>query len=422
MGNQERRRPASTGGGEYGADSRASYGGGDEFGNHKQLGQFARRGRVLRSVRRRRNRKTNLNCQMKAVQRFKRLVDPAKSSGLHSILGQEHESHFVQPPQEMDPDESLDALNAYKRVRREEDFVNKGSRPQATSRERGRSPKRAGSGGVLSTHGSSSRGATPALRSSRDDTPSTKRSISEGTRGHARDPLEEEHPYLFIGPSTFTGELTDPLGDGVISGPDTSIDGIPAFPNTLPPVDPNAVPIVSESPGASEIDIYETAYREEIERIKRRNMARRDTVTKVYLTRRVENKKNHLSEVLKLIRQAEEESASHATEPILQIGDGDKRSAAVASVGAAVSALTAQLEEQRRKERGEAESNATPTATQDKQSISPSESADQPTKSDSNHSIHTTAEKSQGGLKALVERVKSGEHSHETGTTENAGK
>lgn len=375
---------------------------------------------------------------MKAVQRFKRLVDPAKSSGLHSILGQEHESHFVQPPQEMDPDESLDALNSYKRALREDEIANKGSRPQAVSRERGRSPKRAGSGGVLSTHGSGSRGATPALQSSRDDTPSTKRSISEGTRGHARDPLEEEHPYLFIGPSTFTGELTDdPLGDGVVPGPDTSMDGIPAFPNTLPPIDPNAVPVVSESPGASEIDIYETAYREEIERIKRRNMARRDTVTKVYLTRRVENKQNHLSEVLKLIRQAEEESASHATEPILQIGD--KISEPVASVGAAVSALTTQLKEQRQKERPEAEANATPTATQDKQSISPSASTDQSAKSDSNHSssaakpfssisdvvtemVHTTAEKSQGGLKALVERVKSGEHSHETGTTENAAK
>ncbi|KAL1969035.1 hypothetical protein VTN77DRAFT_869 [Rasamsonia byssochlamydoides] len=366
----------------------------------------------------------NLLVVMKAVQRFKRLVDPAKSPALHSILGREHESHFVQPPLEMEPDERLDALNSYKRVQREGDI------PQTTSRERGRSPKRAGSARISSPHGSGSRGATPALQSSRDDTPSTKRSISEGTRGHARDPLEEECPYLFIGPSTFTGELT---GD-----PDISVDGIP---DTLPPVDPNAVPVVSESPGASEIDIYETAYREEIERIKRRTMARRDTVTKVYLTRRVEGKKNHLSEVLKLIQQAQEESESHATsEPILQIGD--KISGAVASAGPAVSALTAQLEVQRQKEQPGAESGASLTATQDKQAIPPSPAtADQNAVSvePNNHPssarklasvsdvvtemVNTTAEKSQG-LKALVERVKSGEGSHETGaeagTTENA--
>jgi [calcium/calmodulin-dependent protein kinase] kinase len=362
-------------------------------------------------------------------------VDPAKSPTLHSILGLEHESHFVQPPLEMEPDESLDALKSYKRILRERDI---GFRPYATSRERGRSPKRAGSAGISSPHGSGSCGATPALQPSRDDTPSTNRSISEGTRGHARSPLEEEHPYLFIGPSTFSGESAGD-GDGSLpcqSGPHTPADGM------LSPMDPNAVPIISESPGASEIDIYETAYREEIERIKKRSLARRDTGTTVYLTRRVESRRKHLSEVLKLIRQAEEESMSHSIpEPILQIGD--KLSGALASAGSAVSALTSQLEA--RKQRGQAERESL-TKMQDKESNPPScqATAEQTASSEETNSSHPssaskmlastvdvlkevghrTAEKSQGGMKNLVDRLKSGEGSHkageETGTAGNA--
>ena len=91
-----------------------------------------------------------------------------------------------------------------------------------------------------------------------------------GHKGHAHDPLEDQL-YLYVGPSTFSGLSNASNEDGIfIPGDD---DG----------------PIVSESPGAADVDIYETAYRDEIERI----MARAKIEQKepnVYLTRRVDAK------------------------------------------------------------------------------------------------------------------------------------
>jgi calcium/calmodulin-dependent protein kinase kinase 2 len=91
-----------------------------------------------------------------------------------------------------------------------------------------------------------------------------------GHKGHAHDPLEDQL-YLYIGPSTFSGFSNTADDDtSFVSGDG---DG----------------PIVSESPGAADVDIYETAYRDEIERI----MARAKEEQKepnVYLTRRVDER------------------------------------------------------------------------------------------------------------------------------------
>jgi hypothetical protein len=89
-----------------------------------------------------------------------------------------------------------------------------------------------------------------------------------GHKGHAHDPLEDQL-YLYIGPSTF-------------AGPSGNADRRPSF---VP--DEDDVPIVSESPGAADIDIYETAYRDEIERIRSRARIE-DNEPTVYLTRRVD--------------------------------------------------------------------------------------------------------------------------------------
>jgi hypothetical protein len=89
-----------------------------------------------------------------------------------------------------------------------------------------------------------------------------------GHRGHAHDPLKDQL-YLFVGPSTF-------------AGPSGNADRRPSF---VP--DEDDVPIVSESPGAADIDIYETAYRDEIERIRSR-ARKEDHEPTVYLTRRVD--------------------------------------------------------------------------------------------------------------------------------------
>ena len=96
-----------------------------------------------------------------------------------------------------------------------------------------------------------------------------------GHRGHAHDPLED-HLYLYIGPSTFSGmSQAQEEGQGFASEADD-------------------VPIVSESPGAADIDIYETAYRDEIERIRARLLEEgkegEEAEPVVYLTRRVDAK------------------------------------------------------------------------------------------------------------------------------------
>lgn len=91
-----------------------------------------------------------------------------------------------------------------------------------------------------------------------------------GRRGQARDPLEETL-YLYIGPSTFAGPSSDA---------NQTDDFMP---------DDDDVLIVSESPGAADMDIYETAYRDEIERILAR-AKEQEKEPQVYLTRRVDAK------------------------------------------------------------------------------------------------------------------------------------
>lgn len=279
--------------------------------------------------------------QVKAVQKFKRLIDPTKEDPpMQSILGSEYESHFVQPPLSMEPEEDLSlpgmnfsgnkahSLDTYDRPLKERELVVQGYHQQPLGPESTESSDRGDRSNLSSRQGSLFDESRPsqgikrrapcsgedpfgerisaelsedsrsisASQISRAGTPSTKQSM-EGTRGHARDPLEEEHPYLFIGPSSFSGHTekhTDPPRAGIIvpylETSETSNAGNQEFTH-------DDVPIVSESPGAAEIDIYETAYREEIERIRKRSLTREGSHPRVYLTRRVEGKNVDLGEL-----------------------------------------------------------------------------------------------------------------------------
>jgi len=80
-----------------------------------------------------------------------------------------------------------------------------------------------------------------------------------GEKGHAHDPLDEEPLFLGIGTGS-NDSLDAPLED-----------------------------IVAESPTAAEFSIYDTAYQEEVDRIR---AAQGKTAT-VYLTRRVDSKKKY---------------------------------------------------------------------------------------------------------------------------------
>jgi [calcium/calmodulin-dependent protein kinase] kinase len=84
-------------------------------------------------------------------------------------------------------------------------------------------------------------------------------SESSGEKGHAHDPMDERPLFLGIG-----------------GGGDESLE--------LPPDE-----IVAESPTAAEFSIYDTAYQEEVERIR----AAQGHSATVYLTRRVDSKTAH---------------------------------------------------------------------------------------------------------------------------------
>jgi [calcium/calmodulin-dependent protein kinase] kinase len=101
--------------------------------------------------------------------------------------------------------------------------------------------------------------------------------------------------------------------------------------------------IVSESPGAAEFDIYETAYRKELERIKSNTSTfpGAGANPKVYLTRRVEGK----HEVMKFVK-----------DKVLDVQIGSKRALAssggrsATAFGAAVSLLRNQMEQKKEAE------------------------------------------------------------------------
>ncbi|KAI2886606.1 hypothetical protein CBS76997_7397 [Aspergillus niger] len=330
---------------------------------------------------------------IKAVTHFKRLIDPAKADPpMQSILGQEYETHFVEPPMEMEPEESFTAtgnmpilnksqsLNMYNRRPWERDNVLQGfhqrredlipnqptdgseslshhgkTGPASGSNSRNASrmePERKDSGSIRSHNiaggsiddfqpNSTPQSPSPFVPLSRASSVTTKRSV-EGTRGHARDPLEEEFPFLYIGPSTYTGSSNqsniDPDTDPIFEEPDTMIF---AEPDEMD-IDASH-PIVSESPGAADFDIYETAYRQEIERIRTRTLPRQGTIPKMYLTRRVEGR----DDVKKLVGQHTPDSA---------IASGRKNTGL--SLSSAVSAIRLQLEQQQRQQEQKAQQAA----------------------------------------------------------------
>jgi [calcium/calmodulin-dependent protein kinase] kinase len=315
--------------------------------------------------------------QMKAAKKFKRLVDPSKGGqAMQSILGDEHEAHFVEPPMEMDDSEDFPSVGLDSGVHGPSEgglrkFIERhpmlsagregsgaegsghsegsfSSRPEhSPSSSRWPSgvfePERKDSGSIRSdrsvgkaefTHDKAySQSASPHPALSRASSATTKRSI-EGTRGHARDPLEEEFPYLFIGPSTYTGSSQEP--DSSIGDPAPIFAEPESATTDEEPESAEPMQIVSESPGAAEFDIYETAYRQELERIE--SDTHPGAGPKVYLTRRVQN----TSEVMKFVK-----------DKALDLQIGQKKSCSAfpqngpSGFSAAVSMLRSQMEQKR---------------------------------------------------------------------------
>ncbi|RDW61889.1 putative calcium/calmodulin dependent protein kinase [Aspergillus mulundensis] len=328
---------------------------------------------------------------MKAVKKFKRLLGPTRASTpIQSILGQEYEAHFVEPPMEMDPEESVSlptathfskaqSLNTYNRTAWEREDVVKGyhlrrqeplpyylqnnnNSAAAYASTLDRSTRR-DSGSIRSVNmvddpTEDPQSQSPRFPLSRTSSTATKRSM-EGTRGHARDPLEEDCPYLFIGPSTFTGSNpgSDPIDIKSADATPSVLDSdVRLTEKEMGPTSEEDYPMVSESPGAANFDIYETAYRKEVERIRADTLPGegKGTVPMVYLTRRVEGK----DEVMRLVRE------TTMSEPALGLG----RRVAVPQdrgFGSAVSMIRAQLEQGRQEQEKQEQQN------QDLESLNP---------------------------------------------------
>jgi [calcium/calmodulin-dependent protein kinase] kinase len=112
--------------------------------------------------------------------------------------------------------------------------------------------------------------------------------------------IHESMPYrppvvkpVAISSTAIPSVPTTPLGKGHAHNPleDTLFLNIGTGEEWAPSADDNSC-IVSESPGAVDIDVYETAYREEVDRIVKRREGSSPSRPTLYLTRRVENVKS----------------------------------------------------------------------------------------------------------------------------------
>ncbi len=250
------------------------------------------------------NNMRNLMTVVKAVNKFKALTATKQQPTMTSILGDQQPAHFSQPPGRIRrkpvPLPHLEhrsrSEERFDRPHREGELVADGVHRDLVAEQMGQKPSPTleiptKTGKAVNEQSK----ASDELDSESDDGLSqiptgeegeaidfTKlppfrtrkawpRTASEaGHRGHARDPLGK-NLYLFIGPSTF-------------SAPGSDWDRRSSF---VP--DDNDVPIVSESPGAADVDIYETAYRDEVERILARAKVE-EKEPNVYLTRRMDER------------------------------------------------------------------------------------------------------------------------------------
>jgi len=217
---------------------------------------------------------------MKAVKKFKQMISHKRPARMDGILG--HDTRFVQPPLSMDDyhKPSLHKSHSVEtddRQNIEQALVVEGvhrsidAELNAVPPDRGEgnvtffpttpSKRKSSHSATSSTHDPSSQTSPRRTLNARpqDHRPPTNAQAwpitkpNDHGKGHAHDP-REDHPFVGIGPG----------GD----------------------YQPNGVPVVSESPPTSDIDIYETAYQEQVERIR----ARQGRSATLFLTRRVERK------------------------------------------------------------------------------------------------------------------------------------
>ncbi|KIV85654.1 hypothetical protein PV11_01323 [Exophiala sideris] len=247
----------------------------------------------------------NVVTVIKAINKFKSLLEKNKNRPMTSILGDQGDGHFSYPPAAMrkednstrgeaqdardsadqnshehaandDLPQKVTGLNLQPapsrsvgdttKVKKEDQSVPQPSKRRALFRDGSTDTEDAG----LPTISEIEKLDPQHLPPFRPLQPHAHTIYEVGHRGQAHDPLED-HLYLYVGPSTYSG----------VSSQDNDGD-------TFMP-DEDGAPIVSESPGAADVDIFETAYRDEIERIVAQ-AKEHNKEPNVYLTRRVDEK------------------------------------------------------------------------------------------------------------------------------------
>jgi [calcium/calmodulin-dependent protein kinase] kinase len=212
--------------------------------------------------------KTNTS-KMKAVQKFKSKLDVKRPAALSGVLGQGirtlttatlggHSEHGLQRSKSADLEDRRPAETALAA-----EGVHHDLNPPDANQLRPMANRVDSTTTIVQSENSSP--LSTLKKQSSDDVsnlhaplPGVHRQES-GERGHAHDPLDEEPLFLGIG----TG------GDDSLSTPSPDI--------------------VAESPTAADFNIYDTAYQEEVNRIR----AAQGHQATVYLTRRVDKKKEY---------------------------------------------------------------------------------------------------------------------------------
>ena len=217
--------------------------------------------------------------QMKAVKKFKSLLNRRRPGLMNSILGQG--TRIVQPPLTIDrgnPAAQVSearSVDASDRRPLEGALATEGVHRPNDAEMANKNPLDREDLAMMQAPAKRHRGSYDQHKDGAASySPQERDAQQEAHRpGEGSQPLDIEYPK-----NNGKGQAHNPLDELIMLevGPFASDD----------PPDP---PAVSDSPPASEINIYETAYHDEIERIRERQ----GSETSLYLTRRVEHKKEY---------------------------------------------------------------------------------------------------------------------------------
>ena len=216
---------------------------------------------------------------MKAVKKFKQVIERKRPSRMEGILGRD--ARFVQPPLSMDSPQKpalhkSRSVDTHDRRNLEQALVTEGVHRELDV-ELGAAPPHREDAAVTFSPSTPSKQKSDGATNSSELDPSSPNSPMRNLNAHPQDHRPPTNSRTW--PSeptkdTQKGHAHNPLEDRLFVGVGAGSEFNP---------DP---PCVSESPPAAEINIYETAYHEQVVQIRERQ----GRAATLFLTRRVDEK------------------------------------------------------------------------------------------------------------------------------------